>query len=82
MAGVVAHLTISAAWTAVLEPPLRRLSRERAATVGALAGLGIAALDLGVIARGYPAIHALPRGAQVADHVAFGAIVGWMVGRR
>ena len=35
-----------------------------------------AALDLGVVARRYPAIRALPQGPQWADHLLFGAVVG------
>ncbi len=42
---------------------------------GAVAGLVIAALDLGVIGRRYPEIRALPRVPQVLDHVAFGVLV-------
>jgi hypothetical protein len=41
-----------------------------------LAGLGIAALDLGVIGPRIPAIRALPQGRQWADHVAYGLAVG------
>jgi hypothetical protein len=40
------------------------------------AGLAIAALDLSIARRRHSAIDALPTGAQVADHVAFGALVG------
>ena len=41
-----------------------------------MAGLGIAALDLIVLGRRFPAIAALPQGPQWADHVAFGAVLG------
>jgi hypothetical protein len=42
---------------------------------GALAGLAIGWVNLGVIARRrYPAIAALPLGPQLADNAAFGAI--------
>jgi hypothetical protein len=47
-----------------------------------VAGLGIAALDLGVIGRRIPAIRALPQGRQWADHVAFGLTVGIVLRRR
>jgi len=40
------------------------------------AGLAIAWLDLGIARRRFPAIAALRQGPQVADHVAFGAVVG------
>jgi hypothetical protein len=72
-AAVPVHLALSLGWACVLTAilPSRR-------TVGwaALAGLGIAALDLGVIGRRLPRIHALPQPSQVADHLAYGAAVG------
>lgn len=68
--GVVVHLVVSAWWTFVLA----RL-RVRGVLGGAVAGLVIAALDLGVIGRRYPEIRALPRVPQVLDHVAFGVLV-------
>jgi len=49
---------------------------------GAVAGLGIAALDLSVIGRRIPAIRALPQGRQWADHVAFGIAVGLVLQKR
>jgi hypothetical protein len=49
-----------------------RVPRERTMAPGALAGLGIAALDLGVTGRHYPRIRELPKLPQVADHVAYG----------
>ncbi|NUT55427.1 MAG: hypothetical protein HOQ03_05530, partial [Thermoleophilia bacterium] len=48
---------------------------------GALAGLGIAALDLGLVGRRFARVRALPLGPQVADHVAFGAIAGRLLRR-
>jgi hypothetical protein len=73
VAGIVAHAAVSAFWGALL---WRALPRRGAVGWGAVAGLGIAALDLGVIARRFPALRRLPRGPQIADHVAFGMIVG------
>lgn len=52
------------------------LPRRWTVAWGAFAGLAIGVLDLGVAARRFPAIAALPRGPQLADHVAFGSIVG------
>jgi hypothetical protein len=78
VAGLAVHGALSLGWTAVLAlvlPP------RRATWWGAVAGLGIAALDLEVASRRYPAITALPRAAQVADHVAFGAIAGSVLGQ-
>jgi hypothetical protein len=73
--GVVAHVGVSAVWTLVLHAVDRR--RPLDATASALAGLAIAALDLEVVGRGFPAIRALPRWPQWADHVAFGLLVGY-----
>jgi hypothetical protein len=72
-AAVPVHLALSLGWAAVLSlavPPGRELA---GATLGAL---GIAALDLGLIARAFPRIRALPQGRQWADHVAYGLAVG------
>jgi hypothetical protein len=67
------HLALSIGWAALLASAL---PRGREPLWGAVAGLGIAALDLGVIGRRIPAIRALPQGRQWADHVAFGLTVG------
>jgi hypothetical protein len=72
-AAVPVHLALSLGWAAVLA---RALPRGREPLWGAVAGLVIAALDLGVIGRRIPAIRALPQGRQWADHVAFGLTVG------
>ena len=77
-AGVVAHSAISLGWGVVLAVVL---PRRRAVAWGAVAGLVIAGLDLGVLGRRWPRIRALPRAPQVADHVAFGALVGAVVSR-
>jgi len=70
-AAVPVHLGISLCWTLVLQH-----AGVRGARAGALAGLAIAALDLGLAGRRLPQIHALPVLPQLADHVAFGAIAG------
>jgi hypothetical protein len=77
--GALAHLALSAGWTAVLTAVHRH--RPLTATTGALAGLAIAALDLELVGRNVPAIRALPRWPQWADHVAFGALVGGLLAR-
>jgi hypothetical protein len=72
-AGAAVHLAISLGWATVLAaviPP------HREPGYGIAAGLGIAALDLGVIGRRIPAIRALPQARQWADHVAYGLAVG------
>jgi len=77
-AGLVAHGAISLGWGVVLAVVL---PRRRTVVWGALAGLAIAGLDLGVLGRRWPRIRALPTAPQVADHVAFGALVGAAVSR-
>jgi hypothetical protein len=77
-AGVAAHGAISLGWGVVLTA---LLPRRRTVVWGALAGLVIAGIDLGVLGRRWPRIRALPAAPQVADHVAFGALVGAVVSR-
>jgi hypothetical protein len=71
--GAAAHAGLSVLWTGVLCVVLPRRCEP---AWGALAGAGIAALDLGLARRRWPAIAALPTTPQVADHIAFGALVG------
>ena len=52
------------------------LPARRAAAWGAVAGLGIGVLDLGIAHRRFPAIAGLPTAPQLADHVAFGVFAG------
>lgn len=76
--GVAAHVLLSLGWGAVLGVAVPR----RAPVLGgAVAGLAIAAIDLGLVGPCYPRIGALPRWPQVADHVAYGAIVGLILSR-
>ena len=77
--GVLAHTAVTVAWTNVL---VVALPRRRTAAWGALGGLAIAALDLTIADRWFPAIAALPRVPQVADHILFGALVGAVVAQR
>ena len=72
-AAVPVHLLISLGWALVLAATL---PRRRTTLWGAAAGLGIAALDLGVVGRRFERIHALSVLPQIADHVAYGAVVG------
>ena len=76
--GLLAHSTISLGWGVVLAAVL---PRRHPVVWGALAGLAIAGLDLGVLARRWPPIRALPTLPQVADHVAYGALVGFALSR-
>jgi hypothetical protein len=78
-AAVPVHLALSLGWGVVLSALL-----PRRATIawGAVAGLCIAALDLGVIGRRFARIDALPLGPQIADHVAYGIVVGAVLQKR
>lgn len=72
-AGAPVHLALSIGWAyalaAVIPPRAEPL-------YGALGGVAIAALDLGLLGRLFPTIQALPQGRQWADHAAFGLTVG------
>ncbi|MGH8945530.1 MAG: hypothetical protein ACRDVL_05220 [Acidimicrobiia bacterium] len=78
-AAVPVHLSLSFGWALVLSV---LLPRRGTVAWGALAGLGIAALDLGIIGRRFPRVRSLPLGAQVADHLVFGATVGLVLKAR
>jgi hypothetical protein len=77
-AAVPVHLGLSVGWALVLE---RLLPPGCEVPAGALAGLAIAALDLGVIGRRLTPIRVLPEGRQWADHVAYGLTVGAVLAR-
>lgn len=79
MAAIAVHLSMSTGWAFVLA---RTLPSGRARRWAPAAGLGIAALDLGVIGRRFPRIDALPVAPQVADHLAYAWTVGAMLDRR
>jgi hypothetical protein len=79
-AAAVVHLALSLGWAMVLAVAL---PRRRAAAWATLAGLGIAALDLGVVGRRFPRIRALPLTPQVADHLAYAwTVAGVLAWRR
>lgn len=78
-AAVPVHLALSLGWAIVLAVVL---PRRHTVACGALAGLAIAALDLGVAGRRYPRIRALAPMPQLLDHVAYGATVGAVLSRR
>src|SRR5688500_10369088 len=77
VAAAAVHVALSLGWAVVLER-----AQVRGATRGALAGLTIAALDLAAGRALFPRIRRLPLTPQVADHVAYGAIVGRLLARR
>lgn len=78
--GVVSHIVVSSFWTTVIATAAPRHRRLRPRE-GAAAGLLIAALDLGLIGRHYPAISALPAVPQWIDHAAFGALAAACLSR-
>jgi hypothetical protein len=78
-AALVAHGALSLGWAVVLAATL---PARRTLEWSVLAGLAIAALDLGVVGRRYPRIRALPLAPQVLDHVAYATTVGALVSRR
>jgi hypothetical protein len=82
-AGANVHAAVSLFWGVALAHVIpRRAGARTSVAASAVGGLAIAALDLGLVARLFPRIRALPRVPQVADHVAFGAVVGAVVAWR
>jgi len=81
--GALAHGVVSVGWGVVLSGLWRRRTARSAGAVGAAAGMTIAAVDLGIVARRrYPRIAALDRGPQVADHIAFGIVAAAVLASR
>jgi hypothetical protein len=78
-AAVPVHVAVSLGWALVLA---RVLPRGREVALGALAGLGIAAFDLGVAGRRFLRVRALALVPQLADHALYGATVGYVLARR
>jgi hypothetical protein len=78
VAAVPVHLGLSLGWGIALA---QLLPRRRTVGHGVVAGVAIAALDLGVVGRRHARISALPVLPQLADHVAFGAVVGAALAR-
>ena len=78
VAAAPVHLGVSLFWGVVLE---RVLPVRHRVVAGAAAGLAIAALDLGVLARPFPRVRALPLAPQLADHIAYGATAGFLLAR-
>src|SRR5688500_1486843 len=76
-AAVPVHVALCLGWAFALERAGMRGIRR-----GAAAGLAIAALDLGIAGRRPPRVRASPLGPQLADHVAFGVVVGLVLNRR
>ena len=79
LAAVLVHIALSLGWALVLASVL---PRRATLAFGAAGGLLIAAFDLGLVGRRFPRIRALALAPQIADHLAFGAVVGAVVRRR
>jgi hypothetical protein len=78
-AAAVIHGSLSLGWGLVLAVGLPRRS---GVFLGSVAGLAIAALDLGIVGRRIPQVRRLPLWPQVADHMVYGAVVGAVLRRR
>jgi hypothetical protein len=76
--GALVHAVISLGWTVILAG---LLPARRRVWWGTVAGAGIAALDLGLIGRRIAPIRRLPWAPQLADHLAFGLLVGLVLDR-
>ncbi len=77
-AALITHSGLSLGWGVMLS---WLLPRRRPVLLGALAGLAIAALDLGIVGRHIPRVQALPAVPQVADHLLYGATVAVILQR-
>jgi len=78
VSAVPVHIAVSLWWAVLLA---HALPRRRRVLIGGLAGAAIAMFDVRVVGRRFPRIHALPLGPQIADHVAFGAVVAALTKR-
>lgn len=78
-AAIPVHVGLSLGWALCM---VKVLPRKYTVLWGAAFGAAIAAFDLGVVGHRIPAIGALPQAPQVADHVAFGLVVAFVVRRR
>jgi hypothetical protein len=82
------HVALSIGWAQALAavPGSHRRTAAGGALWGSAAGLAIATLDLGLahVSRSarFAAVRALPVLPQLADHLAYGAIVGALLARR
>lgn len=78
IAALPVHGALSVMWATLLAATL---PHRRTVLWGTVAGLAIAALDLGPLAGPLPRIRALPLGPQVGDHIAFGAVAAVAIDR-
>ena len=73
IAAALVHAGLSLFWALVL---VRWLPHRHTLIWAIIALAGVAVLDLRVIGRLFPEIHALSFWPQFADHIAFGAVLG------
>lgn len=78
-AGVAVHAALSLGWGVALS---LLLPERRTVAWGAVAGLAVAALDLGTVGRRVEAVAALETAPQVADHLAYGLVAAATVKAR
>ena len=78
VAAIPVHLGLSITWAAAMTAVL---PRRNPTLEGTVAGLVIAAIDLGIIGPQFPRIRALRPLPQIADHIAFGVLVATTLGR-
>jgi hypothetical protein len=76
--GAVAHFVVSVLVGELLG---RILPDRHSVGWGALAGLAIGVVNVGVVGRHFSAIRELPLGPQLADNMAFGALFAAVVDR-
>jgi hypothetical protein len=79
VAAVPVHLAISLGWGLVLA---RLLPRRPRLLHGVAAGLAIYAFDMGLGARAFPRVRALPQLPQALDHALYGMTVAAVLRRR
>jgi hypothetical protein len=77
--GAGVHVVVSVAWGVTFAAVL---PRRRTARAGAVAGLAVAAVDLGLVGRHVDRIAALPLLPQLSDHVVYGTTVGVVLRRQ
>jgi hypothetical protein len=76
--GAIIHVGISVLCGEALA---RTLPQTHSTSCGAVAGLAIGVINVGVIGRRFPAIRELPLVPQLADNVAFGVVFAAIVDR-
>jgi hypothetical protein len=78
--GLLVHAAVSGTWALVLVPTLPR--RAHPILVGGVLGAVIGGGARLLAARGFPRLAALPLVPQLADHAAYGALIGAVVRSR